>query len=62
LPDFNLALIREDTDNRNIKFSKQARLEPIIKDPAEFTKLSISLEEISETLDNKDKVYSEINM
>jgi len=53
LPDFNLTLIR-DTDNRNMKLSKQAQLQPIIKYPAERTKLSISLEEISENLDNKE--------
>jgi len=50
LPEFNLTLIRED--NRNIKLSKQAHLEPIIKDPEELTKLSVSLEE---NLDNKEQ-------
>jgi len=32
--------------------SKQAHLEPIIKDPEELMKLSVSLEEISDSLDN----------
>jgi len=49
------SLIREDTDDQNIKLSKQAHLEPIIKDPAEFIKLSVSLKEISENLDNKEQ-------
>jgi len=53
LPEFNLTLIRDGADNQNIKLSKQAHLEPIIKDPEELTKLSISLEEISESLDNE---------
>jgi len=55
LPDFNLTLIREDTDDRNIKLNKQAHLGPIIKDSAELTKLSVSLEKISENLDNKEQ-------
>jgi len=55
LPEFNLTLIREDADDRNIKLSEQARLEPIIKDPAELTKLSISLKEINENLDKKEQ-------
>jgi len=51
LPEFNLTLIREDVDYRNTKSSRQAHLDPIIKDPKELTKLS--LEEISENLDSK---------
>jgi len=43
LPEFNLTLIREDVDNRNTKPNRQAHLDPIIKDPEELTKLSISL-------------------
>jgi len=35
--------------------NKQARLEYIIKDPAELTKLSISLEEISEDINDKEQ-------
>jgi len=43
-----------------MKLSKQAQLEPIIKDPiiknpAELTKLSISLDEISKNLDDNEK-------
>jgi len=55
LSEFNLTLIREDTENRIIKLSKQAHLEFIIKDPEKLTKLSVSLEEISENLDNKEQ-------
>jgi len=53
LPEFNLTLLREDTDNRNIKPNKQKHLEPIIKDPKQLTKLSISLEEISKNLNSE---------
>jgi len=54
LPDFNLTLVRKDTDKQNMKLSKQARLESIIKEP-ELTKLSISLDEISKNLDDNEE-------
>jgi len=52
LPEFNLTLIHEDADNRNTKPSRQAHLDPIIKDPEKLTKLSVR-EEIRENLDSK---------
>jgi len=38
-----------------MKLNKQVRLEPIIKDPAEFTKPSINLDEISKNLDDNEE-------
>jgi len=57
LPEFNLTLIRDSMDDRNIKPNKQTQLEPIIKDAEELTKLSVSLGEIRENLDKEQGIF-----
>ncbi|XP_077282357.1 uncharacterized protein LOC143908537 [Temnothorax americanus] len=54
LPEFNITDIIEKsiTVNNKIESDKEIKLEPIIKDPTELMKISLSLEEIQKEMEN----------
>lgn len=64
MPEFNLSLTKNHKEfNTNIKLKHDTIFEPIIKDPADIVKLSLSLDELNKEIENvKVTPFQNINL